>query len=88
MLEAEPMEPVKTVSSQIERVVQARAEMERTNSQMTLEIRQNLTRAQWVQLQTETLQPYILTTPGGRGGGLRSGAPAAPSVAPGSPGVR
>src|SRR6185295_3473657 len=30
MLEAEPMEPVKTISAQIERVVQTRADMERT----------------------------------------------------------
>jgi Spy/CpxP family protein refolding chaperone len=54
LLEADPLEPAKTVSTQIERVIQARGELERTNSKMTLEMRQILTRAQWVQLQMET----------------------------------
>jgi hypothetical protein len=56
MLEAEPMESAKTVSAQIDRVIQARGDMERTNSGMTLEMRQILTRAQWVQLQMELPQ--------------------------------
>ena len=63
MLEAEPMESMKAVTSQIDRVVQSRGEMERTNSKMTLDMRQVLTRSQWIQLQAETSQ----TTPA-RGG--------------------
>ena len=43
----------------IERVIQARGELERTNSKMTLEMRQNLTRAQWLQLQMEIQQPAL-----------------------------
>jgi hypothetical protein len=89
MLEAEAIEPAK-VSSQIDRVVQARAEMERTNSRMTLEMRQKLTRAQWIQLQAETTQPAvpILTTPaGGRGGGARGGGPGVRGGAIGTPGA-
>jgi periplasmic protein CpxP/Spy len=90
MLEADSLDTTR-VSSQIDRVVQARAEMERTNSKMTLEIRQNLTRAQWIQLQAETAQPVAPTQVivGGRGGrsggpGVRGGviAPPAPVPAP------
>ena len=57
LLEADPLEPAKTISAQIERVIQARGELERTNSKMTLEMRQSLTRAQWTQLQMETQLP-------------------------------
>ena len=39
------------VFTQINRVIQARGEMERTNATMTLEMREQLTRAQWTQLQ-------------------------------------
>jgi len=56
MLEADPMESTKAISAQIDRVIQARGNMERTNSGMTLEMRQILTRAQWVQLQMELPQ--------------------------------
>ena len=59
------------VSLQVNRVIQARSEMERVNATMTLEMREQLTRAQWAQLQ----QPN-----GGRGG---RGGPAGP-VAPDS----
>jgi Spy/CpxP family protein refolding chaperone len=38
------------VLAQIDRVVQARGELERTNAAMTLEMREALTRAQWVQV--------------------------------------
>jgi Spy/CpxP family protein refolding chaperone len=77
------------VSAQILRVVSARGEMERTNAAMMLEMREQLTMAQWTQLQA--LPPAVLsvtvpysTLPGGgstgvRGGGApvgqRSGAP-------------
>jgi hypothetical protein len=81
MLETEPMESVNVVSNQIERVIQARGEMERTNSKMTLEIRQTLTRAQWVQLQAET-QPASSATRGQRGRGGRRGGPVAPATPP------
>jgi hypothetical protein len=62
-LEAETLEPSRSVMSQIEKVIQARGEMERTYSKMTLEIRQTLTRGQWVQLQTEVPQPAVLQDP-------------------------
>jgi hypothetical protein len=54
LLEGDPLEPAKIISSQIDRVIQARGELERTNAKMTLEMRQTLTLAQWVQLQMET----------------------------------
>jgi hypothetical protein len=57
LLETDPLEPAKIISPQIDRVIQARGELERTNSKMTLEMRQSLTRAQWVQLQMETQLP-------------------------------
>jgi hypothetical protein len=60
MLEAEPLESTKTISAQIDRVIQARGEMERNNSGMTLEMRQALSRAQWVQLQAEAPQPFTV----------------------------
>jgi len=83
MLEAEPLEPVRTITAQIERVVQARAEMERTNSKMTLEMRQNLTRSQWVQLQSETAQPNLtpVTPAAGRSSGRGPAGPP-PAVTP------
>lgn len=54
------------VQLQTQKVILARGEMERLNAAMTLEMREQLTRAQWVQLQ----QPN-----GGRGG--RGGGPVA-----------
>jgi len=56
LLDTDPLEPAKIISPQIDRVVQARGDLEKTNSRMTLEMRQALTRAQWVQLQME-IQP-------------------------------
>ena len=41
------------VFTQIDRVVQARGEVERANSAMTMEMRETLTRAQWLQLHPE-----------------------------------
>jgi Spy/CpxP family protein refolding chaperone len=61
MLDADPMESSKNVSAQIDKVIQARGQMERTTSNMTLEMRQALTRTQWTQLQTE--MPQVLTSP-------------------------
>jgi Spy/CpxP family protein refolding chaperone len=67
------------VTSQIYKVVQARGEMERVNSLMTLEMREVLTRAQWTQLQglqTGTRGGYVITQPapaaGQRSNGTRS----------------
>ena len=50
LLAADPIDR-NAVLSQIDRVVQARGEVERANSAMTLEMREYLTRAQWMQLQ-------------------------------------
>ena len=51
LLQAEPLDR-NAVFSQIDRVAQARSEMERANSAMTFEMRESLTRAQWMQLQS------------------------------------
>ena len=51
------------VTIQVNRVIQARGEMERLNAAMTLEMREQLTRAQWAQLQRPN------GGRGGRGGG-------------------
>jgi hypothetical protein len=56
MLDAESMEAPPAFWAQIDRVIQARAGVERTYARMTLEIRRCLTRAQWVQLQTGDAQ--------------------------------
>jgi Spy/CpxP family protein refolding chaperone len=78
-----------SIFTQINRVVQARGEMERENAAMTLEMRELLTRAQWTQLQTASpvrweVAPALgglgIATPpaaGARGarGGARSGNP-------------
>lgn len=56
------------VQLQINKVIQARAAMESVNAAMSLDMREQLTRAQWEQLQT-------LPPSGGRGGGGRGGVP-------------
>jgi Spy/CpxP family protein refolding chaperone len=61
-LDTEPIDR-NAVFSQIDRVIQARSEMERANSLMTLEMREYLTRSQWEQLPRTNL-----TTDPGRGG--------------------
>jgi len=69
------------VSAQILRVVNARGEMERTNAAMTLEMREQLTMAQWTQLQSlppSTLSltvPYSILPVGGTGGTRGQGQP-------------
>jgi len=80
MLDAEVLE-ARVITAQSERVVAARAELERTNSKLTLEMREILTRAQWAQLQQEKLQPFVLTpatVPGTPGAGARRGGPGNP----------
>jgi Spy/CpxP family protein refolding chaperone len=62
MLDSEPLDPAKTVSAEIDKVIKARGDMERTYSNMTLEMRQVLSRTQWSQLQTvapSTFTPFI-----------------------------
>ena len=49
LLDAEPVDR-NAVFTQIDRVTQARSEMERAGAVMTLEMREYLTRAQWEQL--------------------------------------
>ena len=49
LLDAEPVDR-NAVFTQIDRVIQARSEMERASAVMTLEMRGYLTRAQWEQL--------------------------------------
>ena len=50
LLEADPLDR-NAVFAEIDRVTQARSELERANSVMTMEMREVLTRAQWMQLQ-------------------------------------
>jgi TonB family protein len=50
LLEADPLDR-NAIFAQIDRVTQARSELERSNSVMTMEMREVLTRAQWMQLQ-------------------------------------
>jgi 5-hydroxyisourate hydrolase-like protein (transthyretin family) len=63
LLETEPLESTKTVTAQIDRVIRARGELERTNSTMTMEMRQSLTRSQWIQLQMETQHGVQVVSP-------------------------
>jgi hypothetical protein len=58
-LDAEPLDR-NAVSGQIFRVSNARGEVERANAAMTLEMREQMTRAQWNQLQT--LSPRATVT--------------------------
>jgi len=57
LLEGDPIDR-NAVLTQIDRVIQARGEMERANSAMTLEMREYLTRAQWMQLQSPVHLQY------------------------------
>jgi Spy/CpxP family protein refolding chaperone len=63
MLDAESLEPSRVISAEIDKVIQARGEMERTYSTMTLEMRQVLTREQWEQLQRMMPNATPLPTP-------------------------
>jgi Spy/CpxP family protein refolding chaperone len=63
-LEADPIDRA-AVIAQISGVVQARGEMEKTNALMTLEMREALTRPQWLQLQS--LQAFGAGAAAGRG---------------------
>jgi Spy/CpxP family protein refolding chaperone len=59
LLAADPVDH-NAVMGQIDRVAQARADLERSNSAMTLEMREVLTAAQWTQLQKP---PAVINTP-------------------------
>jgi uncharacterized membrane protein len=61
LLAADPMDRG-AILTQLDRVIQARGEMERTNAAMTLEMREYLTHAQWLKLQTS---PSWFTRDGG-----------------------
>jgi protein CpxP len=87
------------IISQIERIAQARAELEKANARMLLGIRKLLTPEQWKQIQTERQTRHDGRGPGdqgpghddqhkwrGRQGGGPSGQPAPPSGGPGGPG--
>jgi hypothetical protein len=84
LLEAEPLDR-NAILAQIDRVVQARGELERTNSVMTLEMREVLTPAQWAQVPKETNAVVRWNTgvaePGTRGG---RGIQIVPVPAPGA----
>ena len=80
LLEAETIDR-NAVFSEIDRVIQARGELERANAAMTLEMREALTRAQWMQLPPQSpfsvgISAIRLQPPGqgqGQRGGQRSG---------------
>jgi Spy/CpxP family protein refolding chaperone len=77
LLEADPIDRP-SVLTQINKVIQARSDMERTNATMTLEMREQLTRAQWTQLQAQPAGQVGLRV---RGGGGRGAAPNSAAVA-------
>jgi Spy/CpxP family protein refolding chaperone len=78
LLDAETIDR-NAVLGQIDRVAQARSELERANAAMTLEMREALTRAQWVQVPQVSLGLSTMRLPNGtlwlepgiRGGGGR-----------------
>ena len=84
LLESEPFDRNGALS-QTFRVIQARSDLERTNALMTLEMREYLTRAQWVQVPQPSLEigytikkaPLAIQTaptpPGARGGARGGG---------------
>jgi len=69
LLAAEPTDR-NAVFTQIDRVIQARSEMERESALMTFEMREHLTRAQWLQLPRSNL---TISTAAPAGAGQRRG---------------
>ena len=67
LLEADAVDRNAAIA-QIYRVANARAEMERTNATMTLEMREHLTRAQWTQLQAQSTATMRINPAAARGG--------------------
>ena len=78
LLEAEPIDRT-AVLSQTNRVIQARGELERETAAMTLEMREQLNRTQWMKLQE--IQTQLIT-------GRRAVRLQAPSPLPTQPGQR
>jgi Spy/CpxP family protein refolding chaperone len=82
LLQTEPIER-NAILSQTDRVIFARGELERENSAMTLEMRESLTLAQWLQVPQPNAQLRTVryaTAPGVRG--------ATPTPAPAGAGER
>jgi Spy/CpxP family protein refolding chaperone len=71
LMDSDPIDQ-NAVYTQIDRVIQARSEVERINSVMTVEMRQYLTRTQWEQL------PRTNLTTGATGRGGRTAVPVPP----------
>ena len=78
MLSANPLDTAKA-SAQIDKVAQARADLEKTNAKMLLNIRSVLTTDQWTKLRTHDFGgPGAQGGPGGpgqQGGGAPAGGP-------------
>ncbi len=85
LLEADSIDR-NAILAQIDRVNQARGEMERQNSVMTLEMREALTRAQWVQL--EASQPVATWVPVGNKPNLFPNLVGPSPAVPVTPGLR
>jgi hypothetical protein len=89
LLDTEPMDR-NAVMTQIDRLIQARGEMERASSAMTLEMREYLTRAQWSQLPRNNPVFYIRQggpvwyVPRGIAPGTTGTTPPTPATAPGA----
>ena len=64
LLDSDPIDR-NAVYMQIEHVIQARGDLERTNSVMTLEMREYLTRDQWMQLPRSVNVQKFMVTPKG-----------------------
>ncbi len=85
-LETEPLDR-NAILTQIDRVIQARSEVERENSAMTLEMREVLTRQQWIDLpKSDSLgRPGVrLYAPAGGGRGAAPVPAPAPQPGPGT----
>lgn len=87
LLEAETIDR-NAVLTQTDRVIQARGEMERANAAMTLEMREHLTRAQWLQLpRTQATIRYFDVTGNRTGGPGQRGPAPTPPPSPPAPGT-
>jgi Spy/CpxP family protein refolding chaperone len=86
MLSANPPDTAKAMA-EIDKVAQARADLEKANAKMLLSIRGVLTPDQWTKLNTRTAPaPAAAGTPaqpGGPGGGGRGRGPRGPGAQPG-----
>lgn len=75
------------ILSQIDKVAQARAELEKANARFLLGIRRVLTQDQWKKLQAETPRPAMSPARGmGARGGMRILPPGGPGEPPPPPG--